>query len=101
MSLTRRGGRLTVEANWGLAVANPIHERTLLRAAGILGGVDPLAERLQVHPALLGLWMRGTIALPPEVFLKVVDILLERDINAIVSPPPSAPPKPKDDDQPG
>src|SRR5436853_410859 len=34
-------------------MGNPIHERTLLRAAGILGGVDALAERLQVHPALV------------------------------------------------
>jgi DNA-binding transcriptional regulator YdaS (Cro superfamily) len=82
-------------------VGNPIHERVLLRAAGILGGMDALAERLQVHPALLGMWMRGTIALPQDAFLKVVDILLERDINAIVSPPPAARPKPKDDDQPG
>ena len=84
-----------------MAVANPIYERVLLRAAGILGGVDALAERLQVHPALLGMWMRGSIALPQDVFLKVVDILLERDINAVVSPPESTPPKPRDDDQPG
>ena len=75
-------------------MANPIQERVLLRAAGVLGGVDALAERLQVHPALLGMWMRGTVALPQEVFLKVVDIVLERDINAIVSPP-------EEDDQPG
>ena len=82
-------------------MANPIHERALLRAAGILGGVDALAERLQVHPALLGMWMRGTIALSPEVFLQVVDIMLERDINAIVSPLESAPKPPKEDDKPG
>jgi hypothetical protein len=82
-----------------VAVENPIHERTLLRAAGILGGVDALAERLQVHPALLGMWMRGTMALPPEVFLKVVDILLERDVDSILSPP--APAAPKEDDKPG
>jgi hypothetical protein len=83
-----------------VAVGNPIHERTLLRAAGILGGLDPLAERLRVHPALLGMWMRGTMVLPQDVFLKVVDIVLERDINAILSPPESAKP-PKEDDKAG
>ena len=72
---------------------NPVHERALLRAAGILGSVDALAERLQVHPALLAMWMRGTGSLPQEVFLKVVDIVLERDINAILSPSESSPPK--------
>jgi len=80
-------------------MGNPIHERTLLRAAGILGGVDALAERLQVHPALLGMWMRGTMALPADVFLKVVDILLERDVDSILSPPEPA--APKEDDKPG
>jgi hypothetical protein len=80
-------------------VGNPIHERALLRAAGILGGIDSLAERLQVHPAVLTMWLRGTASLPPDVFLKVVDILLERDIKAIVSPTPSPPPKgPKSSD---
>jgi DNA-binding transcriptional regulator YdaS (Cro superfamily) len=74
-------------------VGNGIHERTLLRAAGILGGVDALAERLQVHPAVLVMWMRGSATLPQEVFLKVVDIVLERDINAIISPTEAAPPK--------
>jgi DNA-binding transcriptional regulator YdaS (Cro superfamily) len=52
----------------------------------MLGGIDALAERLQVHPAVLNLWMQGTVALPEEVFLKVVDVVLERDINALVSP---------------
>ena len=77
-------------------MGNPIHERTLLRAAGILGGMDALAERLQVHPALLAMWLRGTGALPQDVFLKVVDIVLERDMSNIISPPSDviSPPEP-------
>jgi DNA-binding transcriptional regulator YdaS (Cro superfamily) len=45
-------------------MGNRVHERALLRAAGILGVVDALAERLQVHPAVLLGWMRGTTKVP-------------------------------------
>ena len=64
-----------------------LQERALYRAAGILGGLDALAQRLQVHPALLLMWMKGEPELPGDVFLKVVEILLERDLEAIVHRP--------------
>lgn len=60
-----------------------IHERALLRAAGIVGGIDPLAEKLNVHPAVLVAWMRGTARVPDEVFLSVVDIVLERNFDSL------------------
>jgi hypothetical protein len=68
-------------------MGNHVHARALLRAAGILGGVDALSERLHVHPGLLLTWMRGSADVPEDVFLTVVDIVLERDLDAVISPP--------------
>ena len=64
-----------------------VHERALLRAAGILGGIDPLAAKLKVHPATLVAWMRGTTKVPDEVFLSVVDIVLERNLDGLKRDP--------------
>jgi hypothetical protein len=64
-------------------VGDRVHERALLRAAGIVGGIDPLAEKLKVHPAVLVAWMRGTARVPDEVFLSVVDIVLERNFDRL------------------
>ena len=68
-------------------MSDRVHERALLRAAGILGGIDPLAERLHVHPAVLISWMRGTTKVPQEVFLAVVDIVLERNLDGLKRDP--------------
>lgn len=64
-----------------------VHQRALLRAASIVGGITPLARRLQVDSAVLLTWIRGTAKLPPEVFVRVVDIVLERDLDAVISNP--------------
>ena len=64
-----------------------VHERALLRAAGILGGIDPLAEHLRVHPAVLISWMRGTTKVPDDVFLCAVDIVLERNLDGLIRDP--------------
>ena len=67
-----------------------VHERALLRAAGIVGGIDSLAAKLKVHPALLVAWMRGTVKVPDEVFLSVVDIVLERNLDGLKRDPGAA-----------
>ena len=64
-----------------------VHERALLRAAGILGGIDSLAAHLHVHPAVLISWMRGTTSVPQDVFLAVVDIVLERNLDGLKRDP--------------
>jgi DNA-binding transcriptional regulator YdaS (Cro superfamily) len=64
-------------------VGDRVHERALLRAAGIVGGIDSLAEKLKVHPAVLVAWMRGTAKVPDEVFLSVVDVVLERNFDSL------------------
>lgn len=54
-----------------------VHTRALQRAAEMLGGTDALCAFLAVPRRRLELWMSGQIGLPGDVFLQVVDILLE------------------------
>lgn len=54
-----------------------VHTRALQRAAEMLGGADALCTLLGVPKRRLELWMRGQVSLPGDVFLRVVDILLE------------------------
>jgi len=57
-----------------------VHVRTLLRAAEIAGGSQALAFRLQVTPSHLSLWMGGLEPCPSHIFLKAVDLVLEKDL---------------------
>ena len=59
-------------------MANAVHVRALERAVEMLGGVDALARHLEVPARWLELWLRGTASTPPDVFLRVVDLLLDR-----------------------
>jgi hypothetical protein len=53
----------------------------LEQAADRLGGMPALAGYLEVPEARLRIWMRGAVAPPDDVFLRLVDLLLE-------APPP-------------
>jgi hypothetical protein len=55
----------------------------LRRAAKILGGSPQLRGYLKVSALCLGLWMSGSSAAPPEVFSKVVDLILEQDLSEL------------------
>jgi len=57
-----------------------VHVRTLMRAAEIAGGEQELAFRLKVTPSHLSLWMGGLEPCPSHIFLKAVDVVLERDL---------------------
>ena len=58
-----------------------IYNRTLQRAAQILGGERALARYLHVPMPDLHAWMRpGSLPPPAKVFLKVVDLVLN-DLN--------------------
>lgn len=54
--------------------------RTLLRAAEIAGGAQALAFKLKVTPSHLSLWIGGLEPCPSHIFLKAVDLVLERDL---------------------
>ena len=56
-----------------------VHVRTLHRAAELVGGAEALAFRLKVTPSHLALWMNGLEPAPTYVFLRAVDLVLERD----------------------
>jgi hypothetical protein len=56
-----------------------VRARTLCRAAEILGGEEPLALHLGVTPSHLALWLRGAGQPPDAVFLRAVDVVLERE----------------------
>jgi hypothetical protein len=51
------------------------------RAARILGGTRPLRAYLNVSALVVGLWISGAATPPTEVFLKVVDLIVEKDLD--------------------
>jgi hypothetical protein len=57
-----------------------VHVRTLMRAAEIAGGAQELAFKLKVTPSHLSLWLAGLEPCPGHIFLKAVDLVLERDL---------------------
>jgi hypothetical protein len=56
-----------------------VQSRALIRAAHILGGVDALERFLDVTPTRLGMWMNDRVPVPSDVFMRVVDLLLDYD----------------------
>jgi len=57
--------------------SGPLHVRLLQKAAEIVGGIDTLERRLLVPGPELAKWMAGTEPMPPAIFLRAVDILVE------------------------
>lgn len=51
--------------------------RVLARAAAVLGGVARLAGRLELTPRQLQDYLTGAEAIPDELFLSAIDIVLE------------------------
>jgi hypothetical protein len=61
-------------------MASQVHMQALRRAANILGGPLELRGYLKVSALALTLWTSGACAMPTDVFLKVVDLIVERDV---------------------
>jgi hypothetical protein len=59
--------------------------QALRRAADILGGPVQLRRHLKVSALVLTLWMSGAAATPTDVFLKVVDLIVEQDVSELKS----------------
>ena len=71
-------------------MGNRIQMRAVQRAAEIAGGIRPLALYLCAVPPLVAGWMQGTSEVPPAVFLKVVDIIIDYDASRMLGAiPPS------------
>jgi hypothetical protein len=58
-------------------VSASVYSRALLRAAELLGGRDKLSKVLRVPKDELDTWIRGDAKPPREVFLRVVDLILD------------------------
>ena len=60
-----------------------VYSRALARAAQILGGTEELRCFLNVPQSLVDLWLGGHVMPPDDVFLRVVDLLAERQLQEI------------------
>ena len=60
-----------------------VRSQALNRAAEILGGTRPLRAYLNVSALVLGMWMSGAQLPPTDVFLKVVDLIVEKDLDRL------------------
>lgn len=58
-----------------MATGVPI--RALQKAAELAGGRKRLAERLGVKAAEIEKWLAGTEAMPRDLFLRVVDLIID------------------------
>ena len=70
-----------------------VYSRALSRAADLVGGRDKLAEVLQVPTTDLDKWIADQAKPPREVFLRIVDLILDETRHAggddAAEPPPS------------
>jgi hypothetical protein len=62
---------------------DPVRSLALQRAAQILGGSRPLRAYLNVSAIVLATWMSGAAPAPTDVFLKAVDIIIEKDLDGL------------------
>jgi hypothetical protein len=60
-------------------VPNTTYARLLERAAELLGGHEQLRRYLDVTGVQLGLWMQGRSTPPDTVFLRLADLVAEKD----------------------
>jgi hypothetical protein len=58
-------------------VTASVYSRALLRAAELVGGREQLANVLRVSKGELDKWIAGEAKPPREVFLRVVDLILD------------------------
>ncbi len=61
-------------------VEQNVYSRALVRAAELLGSTEALSAYLDVSLRRLERWMDGRERIPQDVFLKVVDLYAERQL---------------------
>lgn len=65
-----------------------VHRRALRRALEVTGDIDALARQLKVPSTAVRFWVHRNQPLPPDIFLKIVDLLLDHSMAALQSPAP-------------
>ena len=58
-------------------MTSSVYSRALIKAAELLGGRDELARELHVPAAEIEKWVAGDAKPPREIFLRIVDIILD------------------------
>lgn len=58
-------------------MGNRIQMRAVQRASEIAEGIEALAVYLGVPPVAVAAWIQGTSEVPPSVFLRIVDIIVD------------------------
>ena len=58
-------------------MAASVYSRALIRAAELVGGRDKLVQVLQVPAADLDKWLSDRAKPPRDVFLRIVDLILD------------------------
>lgn len=72
-------------------LASSVYSRAVRKAAELLGGRDALARQLQVGRADIDKWIADQAKPPREVFLRVVDVIIDDNGPASEPAEPSAP----------
>jgi hypothetical protein len=62
------------------ALSNALFAACIRRAADALGGYEALGEHLRISPRLLERWADGHGVPDETIFLRIVDIVLERRV---------------------
>jgi DNA-binding transcriptional regulator YdaS (Cro superfamily) len=57
-----------------------VRRQTLHRASEILGGAGKLRTYLGVSALALSVWMTGSEPAPTDVFLRAVDVIVDREL---------------------
>lgn len=70
---------------------NNVHARAVRKAADLVGGRAKLARLLQVPESEIEKWLAGEAKPPREVFLRVVDIVIDGGGASHDSEPPEPP----------
>ena len=73
-------------------MGNSVYSRALSRAAELLGGKDKLAQVLQVPPADIEQWIADRSKPPREIFLRIIDLILDETAQAGDGDAPEPPP---------
>ena len=66
-----------------MSIPTNVHARAMQRAAQIVGGVEALRAHLEVSMSDLRRWMEGEVRPPDAVFLRVVDLLADNELETL------------------
>jgi DNA-binding transcriptional regulator YdaS (Cro superfamily) len=73
-------------------MAASVYSRAVQRASELVGGGERLARRLRVPRADIEQWIAGKAKPPREIFLRIVDLILDETAMSSHDPDADTPP---------